>query len=62
MVFSAPETKQENPTEEVQITPEPYFKGDQILVWTRPLLLFYQKVSILYNNQKNLYSRCNSGA
>ena len=43
MVFSAPETKQENPTEEVQITPEPYFKGDKILVWTRPLLLFCQR-------------------
>lgn len=40
MAFSPIELEEEIQTEEIPSTPEPYFNGEQVLVWTRPLAAF----------------------
>ena len=47
--FSAPEVETETQGEENPATLEPYFNGEQILVWTRPLAAaFTESENILY--------------
>lgn len=49
MDYSATGLEEENQTDEIPSAPEPYFNGEQVLVWTRPLDAFLMESEhILY--------------
>jgi hypothetical protein len=56
LTYSPVEEEGEIQTEEVQSKPEPYFNGEEILIWTRPLEAF------LSESEQNLYAFSSDGS